>query len=210
MLVHTIRKSIWFGVFLLYFVAKAGAQGVSPNSKITISVYNDAHGPVDAIESGETTASRIFQEAGLTVKWMNCAGFANRDPVSSCTETAFPKHLHVRILTRSRNLPPSTFGIAYLSDEGSGCYSDVFLEPIARLHTATGQGVGPVLGHVMAHEIAHLLLGTNSHSVDGIMRAQWQKEELLSATKGELLFTPGQSQVMRQRLSTVARSTVGD
>jgi hypothetical protein len=63
---------------------------------------------------------------------------------------------------------------------------------------------------VMAHEIAHLLLGTNSHAAEGIMRAQWQREELLSASKGELLFTPGQSRVMRQRLSSVEWPTVGD
>jgi hypothetical protein len=62
----------------------------------------------------------------------------------------------------------------------------------------------------MAHEIAHLLLGTNSHSAEGIMRAQWQKEELVSATKGELLFTARQAQAMRQRLSSVTRQTVGD
>jgi len=62
----------------------------------------------------------------------------------------------------------------------------------------------------MAHEIAHLLLGTNSHAAEGIMRAQWQKDELLSASKGELLFTPRESQVMRERLFAVGRPTVGD
>jgi len=62
----------------------------------------------------------------------------------------------------------------------------------------------------MAHEIAHLLLGTNSHAAEGIMRAQWQRDELLSVSKGELLFTPRESQVMRARLFAVARPTVGD
>jgi hypothetical protein len=210
MLVLTIRKSVWFGVFLLYLIVGAKAQGGAPTSQITISVYNDAHAPVGSIASAETTASRIFGEAGLNVKWMNCVPLGDQAPASPCAEAAFPTHFHVRILTRARNLPRSVFGIAYLSANDNGCYADIFLQPIANLRAASEPEVGTVLGYVMAHEIAHLLLGPNSHSVDGIMRAHWQKQELRSATRGELLFTPGQSQVMRQRLSSVPRPTVGD
>ena len=212
MLALTTRKSIWFGIFLLYiFVgASACAQVGAPSSQVIVSVHNDAHAPVGTLASAETTASRIFREAGLNVAWMNCIGVGNHGPASPCTKAAYPTYLHIRIVARARNLPGATFGIAYLSVDGIGCYSSVFLEPIAHLHAISGQGVAPVLGHVMAHEIAHLLLGTNSHAADGIMRAQWQREELLSASKGELLFTPGQSQVMRQRLSSAERPTVGD
>jgi hypothetical protein len=63
--------------------------------------------------------------------------------------------------------------------------------------------LGTILGHVMVHEIGHLLLGTNSHSASGIMRAQWRNAELLSAGKGALVFAPAQSRRMRQRLAAV-------
>jgi hypothetical protein len=62
----------------------------------------------------------------------------------------------------------------------------------------------------MAHEIAHLLLGTNSHSMVGIMKARWQEEDLRSARKGELLFTLAQSQTMRGRIASAGRQTAGD
>ena len=216
MLVLTTRKAIWFGIFLLYiFVgaracAQVGVPALHVASRVTVSVHNDAHATADALRSAESTASRIFREAGLNVEWMNCVGVGNHGPASPCTKAAYPNYLHIRIVSRARNLPAATFGIAYLSADGSGCYSSVFLEPITHLHASTGQGVGPVLGHVMAHEIAHLLLGTNSHAADGIMRAQWQRDDLLSASKGELLFTPRESQVMRERLLAVDRPTVGD
>ncbi len=61
----------------------------------------------------------------------------------------------------------------------------------------------------MAHEIAHLLLGLNAHSQFGIMRSQWQKEELRKAAQGELLFTAEESQLMKQRLSA-ARQAAAD
>ena len=212
MLVLTTRKSIWFGIFLLciFVGTSACAQVGAPASQVIVSVHNDAHAPVGTLTSAETTASRIFREAGLNVEWMNCVGVGNHGPASPCTRAAYPTYLHIRIVSRARNLPAATFGIAYLSADGSGCYSTVFLDPIAHLHASTGEGVGPVLGHVMAHEIAHLLLGTNSHAAEGIMRAQWQRDDLLSASKGELLFTPRESQLMRERLFAVGRPTVGD
>src|SRR6267378_4152443 len=115
MLVLTTRKSIWFGIFLLYiFVgASARAQVGAPTSQVApqviVSVHNDAHTPVGTLVSAETTASRIFREAGLNVEWMNCIGVGNHGPG---TKAAYPTYLHIRIVARARNLPAATFGIA--------------------------------------------------------------------------------------------------
>jgi hypothetical protein len=160
--------------------------------------------------SAEVTASRIFRQAGLLVTWLTCAPSLETTPESLAgTETEFPSHLEVRIVSQPKNASPSTFGVSYLGADGTGCYSDVFFTRIVKLHSISRQDIGAILGHVMAHEIAHLLLGMNSHSPFGIMRAQWQKEELLKASKGELLFTLKESQLMRQRLAA-ARQALGD
>jgi hypothetical protein len=50
-------------------------------------------------------------------------------------------------------------------------------------------GTAIILGHAMAHELGHLLLGTNSHSSDGLMRAQWNRGDLAEAARGNLLFS---------------------
>jgi len=49
-----------------------------------------------------------------------------------------------------------------------------------------------ILGHVMAHEIGHLLLGSASHSKTGIMCGQWDRNYLRRALIGRQLFTPEQ------------------
>jgi hypothetical protein len=67
-------------------------------------------------------------------------------------------------------------------------------------HRRNEQNPAVLLSHVMAHEIAHLLLGTNSRSASGIMRAHWYHQELASADKGLLLFTPDQARTMTERL----------
>ena len=212
MFVQTIRKSLWFGAVLAQSVLCFGARAATTaTARVTVSVYNDANVPVEAVTSAEAAASRIFRHAGLEVKWIACAPSGDTSSNSpDCRRAAFPTHLHVRILSQSRNLGGSTLGISYLGADGVGCYSDIFFARVAALHSSSGQEVGAILGYVMAHEIAHLLLGTNSHSVAGIMKARWQEEDLRSAKKGELLFTLAQSQTMRERLASAGRQTVGD
>ena len=209
MFIQTSRTALWFAFLFLSSSIYCGAKNAPPPAGMTISVYNDANVPTDVIASAETTATRIFRQAGLEVKWLLCTPSPDPAGKTACTDVSFPGHLHVRILPRSRNLTSSTLGVSYLSADGIGCYTDIFFAPIANLHAASGPEVGPILGHVIAHEVAHLLLGTNSHSKRGIMRAQWQRQEVLSAYKGELLFTREQSQIMSRRLSR-AMLTAGD
>ena len=207
MFIQTTRTAFWFASFLLPLNPCLGAKGSPPPAELTISVYNDANVPANAMASAEATAARIFRSARLKIHWALCTSSANFTPdTAACEEVAFPSHLHVRILSRSRNLTGSTFGLSYLSAAGIGCYADIFFVPISELHARSGQEVGPILGHVLAHEVAHLLLGTNSHSDAGIMRAQWQRKELLWVDKSELLFTQEQSQVMRRRLLTARQA----
>ena len=61
-----------------------------------------------------------------------------------------------------------------------------------------------LLGHVMAHELGHFLLGKNSHSSDGIMIASFREQDLRRAERGKLLFTKRQAVQMRARIRGVA------
>ena len=82
----------------------------------------------------------------------------------------------MRIAPRSASSASEVFGVAFLSDEGTGCYSDVFYERALELHADWNVALSDILENVMAHELGHLLLGSNSHSAAGIMRAQWQEK----------------------------------
>ncbi len=54
-----------------------------------------------------------------------------------------------------------------------------------------------IMGYAMAHEIGHLLLGPNSHSLSEIMRAKWHPKDLKVLAKASLLFTSQQAELIR-------------
>ncbi|MGH9550037.1 MAG: hypothetical protein ACRD3W_11710, partial [Terriglobales bacterium] len=122
---------------------------------------------------------------------------------SECATLEWPTRLAVRILPRSLRSTSEVFGVSFLSTEGTGCYSDVFLEWAMELHADWKVSLPDILGGVMAHELGHLLLGSNSHSRAGIMRAHWQGEELNLLSRGNLRFTSEQAEHMRGKLNRV-------
>jgi hypothetical protein len=180
---------------------------VSENARMTVSVYNEAGVPVDVLRRGEQEASRIFYRAGIAVHWLNCNLPAPAEEISrTCREVVFPEHLHLRIVPKSIGLKAEAMGISFQADDGSGCYADLFYEPMEELQTSDGADLASLLGHVAAHEIGHLLLGTNSHAAAGIMQAHWTSQELTDgAAVNRMVFLKEESQRMKQRLLTAAR-----
>jgi len=57
-----------------------------------------------------------------------------------------------------------------------------------------------VLGHLIAHEVGHLLLGPDSHSRRGIMSFPWSKRVLKRIGTAHLAFTEKEAQQIRARL----------
>jgi len=200
----TLRK--WLSlVFALALPSSAAwsTQTAVAEMRVTISVHNDAGISAGTLRGAETEASRVFRQSRIEAKWLNCPLPADgpEDP-AQCRAVEFPAHLQLRIARRSRNLSEITFGISYLSADGSGCYANVFYQQVEQMHERSRVNLAGLLGDVAAHEIGHLLLGTNSHATSGIMRARWEIEELGSISTGTLFFSEAESRQMRSKLAT--------
>jgi hypothetical protein len=127
------------------------------------------------------------------------ASIANEE---RCDQFTWPAHLGVRITPHSSRSVSEIFGAAFLSLEGTGCYSDVFYDNAMELHRNWNVGLSDILGNVIAHELGHLLLGSNSHGHIGIMKARWEHEELYRLTIGNLFFTNKEADHIRRTIMT--------
>lgn len=180
---------------------------VSPaayNADMTIAVFNDAEIKQAIVQDAEQVAGRIFLKAGIRTVWINCGERTGQaDHESPCRKVPLNQRFDVRIVRSSHGLRSSVLGIAFLSDAGAGRQADVFYEGVARIRSESEIDAAIILGHVTAHEIGHLLLGANSHSSSGLMRASWTHDELITASQGGLLFSKSQSARMKARLPVI-------
>lgn len=204
MFTKTLWRAFWFvalGACFACFVEEKGFASDSNEALLHVAVHNDAGVGAALVAGAEKAAGRIFGLAGLRVEWVNCGRPGESEmEVRRCAQAEYPTHLQLRILARPRNVTATTFGISYVDADGRGCYSEIFAEQAEDLEADAGLR-SVILGHVMAHELAHLLLGTNSHALAGIMRARWQAADFRSVGKEELLFSAKESEVMRVKVA---------
>jgi hypothetical protein len=95
--------------------------------------------------------------------------------------------------------PPDVFGIAASSKGGlPGSHISIFFSRVLDLAfygtvgTSFEDAQAIILGHMIAHEIGHLLLGPDSHGTKGVMKFPWDRRVLESMERGRLRFTTGE------------------
>ena len=185
-----------FGVVLIAGVFEAHA------AQVTVSVYNDAGVPSAVLDQAEERGTGIFSRAGMDLAWINCSQSATDQPVSGCARVEGPEHLVILIIPHMAGANvDGKFGLSFLGAGGIGRYSDVFWDKIQELGNDNVEEWA-VLGSVMAHEIGHLMLGSHSHAISGIMRAQWNRNELRHIAMGTLRFLPEEEKQMKARYSS--------
>jgi hypothetical protein len=190
-----------FALFTVLLLARPAwtEDNIFKHPQVTVSVYNDAHVPAAIVSRAEERAASIFTSANFEVAWVTCTQASNENP-PACLQVDEPGHLALRVISDAATVSDIAFGIAFLSPSGDGRYCDVFWKRAEELQSVSNSDLAGILGSVMAHEIGHLLLGSNAHAVSGIMRARWEGEELHRIAMGTLLFTPQQAKRMRGRV----------
>ena len=108
---------------------------------------------------------------------------------------------------QTRVLAPSPYalGVALLPKRGgNGLVAIVFVEEVNVQGRRSSVPLPVVLGHTMAHEVGHLLLGTAEHAAAGLMQARWSSGDLARAARGQLRFSEQESSRLRAAAFTLA------
>lgn len=189
-------------------IAKQSAESnPSQELRIELRVYDYAGVEGSALARAQTEAVRVLQEIGIAATWVNCVvpGKDATDPQACPSADAQVPALVLHILPQAmaeRAAPEKgSLGFALLADDGGpGDVAFVFYHRVASLAVELRCARGAILGYALAHEVAHLLLGTNSHSSWGIMRARWSDEDFQRMATGGFTFAPQQAQGIRARV----------
>lgn len=191
--------------------AKTESNGsTEPGLKVIALVYNYARVEPAALALAENMALKIFQHAGVTIVWRNISlpaadarGLASAPPAEPASD-APAVFLRIAPSSMSPIGRMETLGCALESATGGDAsVAWVFFDRIEREANLGIASPQRILGHAMAHEMGHLLLGWGAHSVAGVMRADWRAQDYILMSEGSLLFTPRQAE--RLRLAVQAR-----
>ena len=170
------------------------------NSKRSVPIYVDlrANVPIGTLTYAESLASRMFEKAGVSVRW----------PRRRSKAYGMEQSITVRITSNT----PRTFhpgALAYAepyADQFKGVQIRVFFDQIES--SGTSKLVPYLLAHVLVHEITHVLQGIEHHSEEGVMKARWTADDIYQMLDRPLPFDPFDVKLIRRGLANRDRASI--
>lgn len=142
---------------------------------VVVRSYDTFGVAAGALRAAQDNVERTFGAAAIDVQWKACGARRGASLPAQCAGTLAPRELVMRIVRTPRaERNPDVLGFSYV-DAGAkrGTLATVYMDRVTALARRLRADPGQMLGRAIAHEIAHLLLGTPGHSADGVMRERW-------------------------------------
>lgn len=202
---------------LAIFAAVCSANAVQPH--ISVLVFNYAVVPPTMLRTAEAEADRVLTSSDVGLVWIECSvDPAHPGPDRSCLDKPRPSELLLHILPAGvtrRQTDVNALGFATVtSGTEFAYYAGIFYDRIVQI--ARGPQASALLGHTIAHELGHLLLGAGQHSNSGIMKPDWGRNELalenierfrFSAAERRRIARNVQLRITRAKESATRRAT---
>jgi hypothetical protein len=181
-----LRSSAAIVVTLLAGITcRAGERTHPPERRVCVCIR--AGGDTGITHQAQYLAAQMFLEIGVRIDWHNNRGSCRimcRRPIVITISTDTPADLDPGWLAYSLPFEGAHIGIFY-----------------DRVRTAaTPAGFPYLLGHVIAHEITHIVQGTDYHAEEGLMKGKWNGTDYQEMTRKHLPFSELDVQLINKGL----------
>jgi hypothetical protein len=173
---------------------------------VIVTVYNRSKMRPPSLAAGQIVAEEILRRAGVKSIWINCPVPSTPEASAECRQPPGSPKLILTVVPHwaEQGIPSEALGLAVEVEQGFGSYCYVFRDRLEEIAATKHISHARLLGHAMAHEIGHLLKGSNSHSLQGLMSQHWYANEIQAVQMGALNFTAEEAAVIRTRLAGAA------
>jgi hypothetical protein len=186
---RTLRAWQTAVAFAVLAASEATAGKPAATVQIEVHVVADARVPREVLERAKPEAARIYQQIGIAVIWVDEANM---------------RSITMRVIDGTiKEAGGSAMGVAPRGRGEVGRLLYAFYSRVEAFAHQHEKPIAQVLGHVMAHELGHLLLPHGSHSNKGIMVARWDRAQIEEIGRGWLSFTSEETEAMRERARTL-------
>jgi hypothetical protein len=162
--------------------------------EITVRIYNYADAQETVLEKAKTEARRLLRTSAFDIRWIDCPVHPEqRERYRGCADAVSPADIVLRLVPRSMEPKEDLehalgFSLPFGGQPATRAYVlyDRVREKVRRYE---GISEFSLVAYVMAHEIAHLLIGDDRHSPRGVMKAGWRQRELIDIERGIMSFS---------------------
>lgn len=174
-------KIRWATVVLLAAIG----GGMQAAEKTRVDVYISDRGengiPSFVDYGARSTVTWMFARVGVRLVWHDGEpGIGATADSPMVIQIRFDREAHAGVSPEAlaRALPFGEQGVAI----------DIMYDRI-RFVARRSSREAPILAHVLAHEIGHVLQGTTAHALGGVMKAHWNGQDYDAMEKKPLEFT---------------------
>lgn len=185
---------------------KADAAG-----RLTARIYDYANVNRDQMQAAQQQVAETYGQIGVTVQWLDTA----RPNAVAAGQEAWPTDddeasmVNVALITGAMaegvGVPQNVAGYAATDNHRQGRMAFVVVDRTERIAFHGQLFHWRVLGAVMAHEIAHLLLPRGAHARIGLMRPSWSAGDF--AMPGRQTFSQKDATAIRQSVGALTHAT---
>jgi hypothetical protein len=175
-------------------------EGVA-RARVQMRVYDAGMMPAAIQTVALRAAAGVLAAAGIDVLWLPCGSGAAGTHPAACDTPLGPSELSVRFVRLAGT--PSARGQLQLgyslldTTRGEGRLATMYVDRVEWLAAQARADAAMLLGFALAHEIGHLLLGTNAHAAHGLMRAVWSRAQLQHGDASDWRFSRDEAWKMR-------------
>jgi hypothetical protein len=190
------------------------AEAETRPANLGIRIYDGTSADAASRAAAIQAAAAIIADAGIHAAWYDCT---RESQAPECTTSRRGRELIIRIVptpapgttltggsleTRSNaGTVRLILGFAVIDPaSGVGVLATIFMDRIEAIAHRIDVPPSSVLGSAIAHEVGHLLLGTPTHGLTGLMREVWTEEELALGREEDWLFSPSERHILQTLL----------
>lgn len=194
-------KRTWLVAMAMAAGMGVQAQECLPGVQL-LTVYTESGRtdvPNDVLARARYMAGKVLAGADVTVKWAK--GERPRDP----QQTYCGERLTI-VFDAKAGAGFAAQAMAYTTlNAGWSTEIHIFYDRVSIF--ADHARMPEFLGHVLAHEIAHVLEGVSRHSGDGVMKARWGERDCAELVRKPLPFAEEDVELIRAHFT--ARTAQG-
>lgn len=193
-------KRSWLLGLAIWSATVGWAEECPIEGTVTVYMHNVVIAPAVVLLRAERMAAGMFADVGVSVRFRT--GVPRRPPHANGCRSAANPVIEVRLHAHAPpNRGPRVLAYA-IPWERAGTRIHIFYDRIDSIRE--GSLTTPLLGHVLAHEIAHVLQRVSRHSSQGVLKARWDERDYSAMAVGPLRFTPEDAGLLHESLRSLA------